>query len=142
MDGLRIHPIAYKSPQYSYRSMRLTPNVTQLLGAPTFLRYVLLRRARLQPLLVGSNVAMCADGTRAACSQLDEPREGQSQLVNGIDMAIRSALLRASAPKHDLPPLELDWPHKIPGKEIVVYLREQQQVAAPILTGTIIDLMF
>ncbi len=42
----------------------------------------------------------------------------------------------------DLPELELNWPHKIPEKEVAVYIQELQQASDPNFTGTVLDLLF
>lgn len=143
VDGMRIQPVAWQSVQFSYRSMRNSPNVVRLLGAPAFLHYILLRRAKLQPLLVSSSmVSICADGAKEPCATV-RSIDVTKVLSNGaIGRAIQSTSPQPMAIMRDLPELELDWPHKIPEKEVAVYIQELQQANDPIFTGTVLDLLF
>ncbi|GJM25240.1 MAG: hypothetical protein DHS20C16_16550 [Phycisphaerae bacterium] len=143
MDALRINPIAMQSAQFSYRSMRTNPNVVRILGAPAFLHYILMRRAKLQPLLVSSSmVSICADGVNASCNHTASTNEIEALSNSAIGKSIQSTPPQPMAIMRDLPELELDWPHKVPEKEVAVYIQDIQQANDPNLTGTVIDLLF
>ena len=141
MDPLRVQPIALQSAQFSYRSLRSNPNVVRLLGAPAFLHYILMRRAKLQPLLVSASmVSICADGANASCAHPTNACTPQSPpaAVQGANQSPPPTLTTM----RDLPELELNWPHKIPEKEVAVYIQELQQASDPNFTGTVLDLLF
>ncbi len=145
MDGLRIQPVLHQPIYFpdrstSYRSMRHTPNVLRILGAPAFLHYILMRRAKLQPLLVSTSMpSTCAAGAREACLHTASANQNPDEHVN---QAIQSLATQAPMTHRDLPMLEIDWPHKISEKEVAVYIEVLQQPANPTSTGTVLDLLF
>ncbi len=136
MDGLRIQPIGYQPPNFSYRSLRLTPNVVRLLGAPTFLQYILLRRAKLSPLLFSSAI-----GSGCATQQCNPSASSDKDLApRGVSGALAMPYVPASP--RQIPELDLDWPHAIATEKVTVYIYESQPSAAPPQPGSIIDLLF
>lgn len=82
-------------------------------------------------------VSICADGARVACANIANQRTEEA-----VSHANQSLALHPPSTYRDLPLLEIDWPHKIPEKEVAVYIEELQQPVDPALTGTVLDLLF
>ncbi len=87
-------------------------------------------------------VSICADGAIESCTHRNSIDPINAPSNAAIGRAIQSATPQPLAIMRDLPELELDWPHKVPVKEVTVYIQEIQRANDPSLTGTVIDLLF